>query len=492
MSQVGSIMKGTPTLYEVPGLKKCQPWSMPSLASIPHARGRVTHIPPINRVPPEVLALVFLHSTPIQLLDATPDTRSMPVVLSHVCSYWRVVAIDLPQLWLWLSLTSCTIKHKHYRMEFAQAYATRAKGMGMVIHYRDAEADPDLSIEYFDAIIKGRGAKVARAEERCYCALDFIIARIRDIRVLELFIGHASARRLSSISPGSPVSLSNLVVRFLEGGAQTRVLANLYASSPRINSLTWGSDVGICTVPAPLYVPWTQLATAHLYDSPITNEAFLDMMASGHNLKDVSVRLTCDTLPLVPFQRRITQNALESLTIRSDDPLDDAFDNIHFPALRQLFLWSNSQNVHAWPCKDVRSLCHFLAGVSPGLDSFRLTPGGNITEDALIRIISLPQMATLTSLDVRLSLGISDLLFTRLTPLSGRTPLLPYLQELLVAKCATDDGTVGRLVRLRQGHAYPLHYLDIAYVRQQEGMHGEDIAEFRKLQGYGYYVRHSY
>ncbi|TRM63146.1 hypothetical protein BD626DRAFT_569194 [Schizophyllum amplum] len=229
-----------PSKYTYSGLPEYQPpWSMPSLPSIPHVhRGRGPYTPPISRLPPEVLSLAFLHTTPFQLSDATTSPRAMPVVLSHVCSYWRAVAIDLPHLWLWLSLSSCPTRYDHCRMELAQVYMDRAKGMGMVVHYRDTEADMDSQQESFRAYCLGMGVRCARAEERCFCALDLIIARIAEIRVLELVVGHASIFRLCAIPLLSLTSLRNLTVWFLEGGEAVRTLSNL-VSSPAIRHLTW-------------------------------------------------------------------------------------------------------------------------------------------------------------------------------------------------------------------------------------------------------------
>lgn len=476
-----------PTAHTCSALPAYQPWSVPSLPSIPHIpRGRGPYTPLINLLPPEILALMFLHTTPTQLFDAMPDVRAMPIVLSHVCSYWRDVAVDLPHLWLWLSLSSCPTKHRHHYMELARAYMDRAKGMGMVIHYRDAEADTHS----FRAFPSGQGVKCAPADERCFCALDLIVSRIAEIRVLELYIGHASVARLSSIPSSSVTSLRNLVIRFLEGGERTRLLSNLYMSSSTIRRVTWSTYFGVCTIPPPVCVPWTQLDAVHLYESPITITTFLDMLASGQNLTDVSVRLSPDARRLIPLQERIIQDALQTLMVYGEDYLDDAFNYIHLPSLRHLTLHSRMDQVHSWPFADELSLYHFVGGINPSLESFKLTPGGIMTENGFMNILSLPQMSRLKKLDFRLS-RISDSFFMHMKP-GPSIPILPHLEMLRVAKCATTDGVVGRMMRSRHKYCYPLRHLDMAFMRQEQGLHLQDAAEFRRLRMYGIYARDAY
>ncbi|TRM61061.1 hypothetical protein BD626DRAFT_89333 [Schizophyllum amplum] len=488
----GMGVHAPPSKYIYSGLPKYQsPWSMPSLPSVPHVhRGRGPYTPPISRLPPEVLSLMFLHTTPLQLSDATPGPRTMPVVLSHVCSYWRAVAIDLPHLWLWLSISSCPTRHEHRRMELAQAYMNRAKGMGMAIHYRDAEADMDSEPESFRAFSLGMGVRCARTDERCFCAIDLIVARIAEIRVLELVVGHASIFRLSAIPPSSLTSLRNLTVWFLEGGEAVRALSNLYLSSPGIRHLTWAPYLRACTIPPPPTVPWAQLDTVHLYKVSITITDFLNMLAIGQQLKDVFVRLAPDPLPFKPLQQRICQRMLETLAVDAEDPLDDAFNHLHLPSLRDFTLQSLMDQQHVWPFYDPLSLYHFVEGITPGLESFELSPGGTMMEDALIQILSLPQMSRLKRLHLRLSL-VSDIFFSHLKVAPER-PILQHLQELRIAKCVTKDGTIGHMIRSRHKYSYPLRHLHISFMRQEEGLHQRDRAEFRRLRGYGLYIRDSY
>ena len=51
--------------------------------------------------PPEIIGEVFLHSLPDNILERRqPSVRIAPMLLCHVCSNWRSIALRLPQLWM--------------------------------------------------------------------------------------------------------------------------------------------------------------------------------------------------------------------------------------------------------------------------------------------------------------------------------------------------------------------------------------------------------
>lgn len=466
-----------------------QIWSMPPLPSVPASASSGEYGPAINRLPSELLSLIFVDALSIQLCDATPNKRAIPLVVSHVCQYWRVVAVGTPDLWRWLCLTACSSGRGHRRLELAKAYIDRSQGVGMTVSYRDAEVST-VFLDHWDVVVRRQGLKVPAADERCYCVLDLLIARIAEVRVLELIIGHASSARLSSIPLAAVSKIRNLVVRFLEGGERVHTLARLYASLPQLRRFTWASHMGVCSIPPPIHVPWPQLLVAHIDDSPLTHGTFLNMISSGQHLTEVRVRLSRDAQSPAPLRVRISQHALQSLTIYGDEPIDVALNGLHLPSLRTLSLRSNTFEAPAWPVVDARSLQYFIASISPGLDSLKLTPAPSITEKELLSILVLPQMATLTSLDVRLVI-VTDSLFALLHP-CHTAPLLPHLKELLVAKCATTDGTIADMITTRRQYGYPLQYVDIAFMRREEGLHPKDVAGFRRLESYGMFVGDRY
>lgn len=57
---------------------------------------------PVRRLPKEILKEIFVNCLPASI---TNNPRTAPLILSHICSFWRKVAIGIPQLWTALQLS---------------------------------------------------------------------------------------------------------------------------------------------------------------------------------------------------------------------------------------------------------------------------------------------------------------------------------------------------------------------------------------------------
>ncbi|KII90680.1 hypothetical protein PLICRDRAFT_106792, partial [Plicaturopsis crispa FD-325 SS-3] len=55
-------------------------------------------ISPLNRFPPELLSEIFIHCLPSRG-PSLPLHLHAPALLTHICSYWRSVAVTMPRLW---------------------------------------------------------------------------------------------------------------------------------------------------------------------------------------------------------------------------------------------------------------------------------------------------------------------------------------------------------------------------------------------------------
>ncbi|KDQ61992.1 hypothetical protein JAAARDRAFT_104759, partial [Jaapia argillacea MUCL 33604] len=55
---------------------------------------------PIRRLPPEVLSEIFQHFVTSDIIDLEPYERfCLPLRLTHICCYWRKLAMSTPSLW---------------------------------------------------------------------------------------------------------------------------------------------------------------------------------------------------------------------------------------------------------------------------------------------------------------------------------------------------------------------------------------------------------
>ncbi|KAJ7326270.1 hypothetical protein DFH08DRAFT_335794 [Mycena albidolilacea] len=98
-------------------------------------------LPPIRRLPPELLQMVFSFAVPdrFQLPLATRLTISA-IQLAHVCSYWRTVALDTSRLW-----TNIFIPPRHQSsIALLEFYSSHAKTSPLTVHFHRSLARPIL------------------------------------------------------------------------------------------------------------------------------------------------------------------------------------------------------------------------------------------------------------------------------------------------------------------------------------------------------------
>ncbi|CAE6363359.1 unnamed protein product [Rhizoctonia solani] len=120
-------------------------------ATINWARNCSNHLVPVNTLPPEVLSRIFqyalgpnnignMHRHP--RLNRTSDSRNTisSEVLSHVCSYWRKVALNSPHLWTRIDLSPCRAVSANL-LPRSENFALRAGGMPLEIYVTDPIGD---------------------------------------------------------------------------------------------------------------------------------------------------------------------------------------------------------------------------------------------------------------------------------------------------------------------------------------------------------------
>ena len=80
---------------------------------------------PINKLPPEVLTECFLHLAPYFPLTVGPsENQNEWIRVTHVCRYWRNVAINLSGLWDWIEFT---------RPEILEMYLNRSRSQQLSV-----------------------------------------------------------------------------------------------------------------------------------------------------------------------------------------------------------------------------------------------------------------------------------------------------------------------------------------------------------------------
>jgi hypothetical protein len=67
------------------------------LASLDHIQLDHCVVPPMNRLPIELVTKIFIHCLPDK--PVSPDRHRAPLLLGQICKHWRTMALAMPLLW---------------------------------------------------------------------------------------------------------------------------------------------------------------------------------------------------------------------------------------------------------------------------------------------------------------------------------------------------------------------------------------------------------
>ncbi|KAJ7230270.1 hypothetical protein GGX14DRAFT_410316 [Mycena pura] len=107
---------------------------------------------PLRRIPPEVLAEVFLWSLPPGCGDYNLDVKKSPGVLTHVCSRWRTVALSTSSLWSRILITyhAGNDSSSAYPLPLVKAHIQRSGSQQLAVTFRGCEtSDWEPQVEVF-------------------------------------------------------------------------------------------------------------------------------------------------------------------------------------------------------------------------------------------------------------------------------------------------------------------------------------------------------
>ncbi|KAI5835244.1 hypothetical protein K523DRAFT_228651 [Schizophyllum commune Tattone D] len=424
-------------------------------------------LPPIARLPTELLSLIFFASAYRDDPLDRPflDRDFVPFKLTQVCARWRDIAVDLPLLWQRFELRPCVGLGNHQAL--ARLCAERARGLGLTVAYHE------LSLAKCGGTWANDTTGLPVDVEFCDCPLGFIIACIDQIKVLLVSVGERSVFRLAT-DIGSPVStLERLGMVFHRHTREPELLVNLY-SGPKVVDLLWNTlELGAAphVLEFPGNAPWHQLVNLEVLGRRLRQNKFLDILEGATSLQSVSATLDGAISSAAQFRRPICHKALRSVTVEGDGPLDLVFSKCSLPALRELALlvisrpdqWDDSP---AWPFWQPRSmLLQVVAQAESGLERLCIGSCGTIDESILSECLQLPQMSTMLELSLATTRPsvITERLISLFHPAQRGPVLMPDLRALLLAGCATADGVIADMLLARRARTDRLAFVSVEY-----------------------------
>jgi len=406
-----------------------------------------SHLAPtqwMHCLPVEILTEIFLFCLVPKTgpLSTPPSVCSSqaPLLLCHVCSSWRQLALQTPALWTSLTikvLPEDTLVVAERHSESASCWFSRSKShlieleIGQYAYLQLEEYEDIYSANFMIELVRPQAERI---RSLCLSFQDFhdlcCVLQYQDRE--ESLPHHAwSFPNLEYLTLNlHPYDTDN------DGGSGNRVLTAL-ESMPKLrtvvlNYVTMSNEPNI-------NLPWAQLTclvmenvTESLWRILLTQCPALETGCFAYAERDPE-----ETLPTVD----VILKRLNSLALDFHHPSDPSiFDGIHLPALRELSLYMTDPiTSFAWTAPEHMFLQ--LAFVT------KLTLGKEISARATINLFRA--MTNVTTLSIEFSIvHIADV-FAALT-LGGRTDetLLPKLDAIWVQTSSICGHEVSNVVSI--------------------------------------------
>ncbi|KAJ7464631.1 hypothetical protein FB451DRAFT_1179748 [Mycena latifolia] len=295
-----------------------------------------TALAPHKRLPPEVLAIIFVNcvATPIIL---PPPSQEPALALAGTCRSWRNIILNIPNLWsnIFLDFNSCPKPVE--LLEYAKLWLSRSENSLITLRNSTSRwSERSLQKANIDPIVDLVAPYVTRCREI-------------DMRFLEASIDDFFTFPAGSIERLEVLYLETLgfSMPFIHASGEP---LDVFRSAPRLRRVLFSTD--LCSIdPHALGLPWGQLTALHFiatYIPPLAMHAILresaalrecsfsiiqldDALATALDrlpectlpaLRSLMVEFSPETVDYAPFLRPLVLPALTDLELR---PLEAGF-----------------------------------------------------------------------------------------------------------------------------------------------------------------------
>ncbi|KAK7027240.1 hypothetical protein VNI00_015329 [Paramarasmius palmivorus] len=271
-------------------------------------------VPPLLRIPVEIHVLIFDHCVRNDTVGHVFSKRSMPWVLSQVCTQWRAVCLSTPFLW---ALVRMNTRHGH-SPDMLRAWLERSRPLPLSFF---ASFDPTNSLESHQQL------------------LDLFIRESHRWRIMDFVFDSQDQlyHQLSTVDPYLPLLLSSrikvkLIDTLTSGNHQVHVW-----HTPRLKQAVFYVTRESQRPTMEIIPSWVQLEELTWYPSNLSR--FLDHGSTFRHLRYCRLDVADDAPPTVQQRRPryITMPHLQHLDIcgRFRTVLT-ILDSLTLPALQYL------------------------------------------------------------------------------------------------------------------------------------------------------------
>ncbi|KAJ6512038.1 hypothetical protein C8R47DRAFT_677448 [Mycena vitilis] len=383
-------------------------------------------ISPIDTLPVELLVEIFTRAIRVSRSDRSLHIQDA-FRISHICSYWREVAIGTPGLWA----GPLDIDYHRGSWELVDAYTEGLRTW----FARSAPLAIPLTLT---GMRSGMCTKIC---PRVTAELLKIAPRWRALR----FVQSAPPSFIRRLAEGSLASLEELKFNKILGSfaePDPTITSAFSTRAPRLRKLTMPAN---CEIP----MPWSQLTHLVLTgrDSPHIS---LNMLAQCPRLDTASLEAAAWSVPPPPRTEMITLNHLRALTLKfgsygatpSQNPLIALLDSIDAPALKDLCVAGSYPEAMPW----VEARFTPFQRRSPNITQLELSWAG-LTPNNLCAALRHAPSLTRLKLDYCPSC-IDDTSLHALSYKHDAEYPVPFLRELVIHRMTGSGFTPDVLARM--------------------------------------------
>lgn len=393
-------------------------------------------MPPINRLPVEILGEIFMQFLQLgdfewpregHFISVSSKWIASPMILGQVCGYWRSVAISTPSLW-------CSI-----------AVLDPVKSdIPTIRTWLERAAPHPLNIWFEDSFHTDR-----HRQKVTNSIISLFLEHHRSWRHIYFDVFGYAIKPLINIR-GAPPMLESADIQLRESDGENHMnfdvdsLWRIIHSSPRLSQVNWHRTYANVRQ-FPTHIPWNRLKKLNLLHRFKTGElcAIVEQCTQIEELHIQSVEFPSTS----PSSTPIRLLHLRYLTIHAKTSLHAVFNRLLTPALEMIAI------TYALPGEDYRGAWEFgdfLRRSFCSLKSFSFyDPHG---EDVLGFLFhSQRQMDLLEALSVGTSLSPETIAALTLNS-SSEFQLLPRLKMLTLPISCTSQDIVPMISSRLPGH----------------------------------------
>lgn len=275
---------------------------------------------PIRMLPMEVIREIFTQCLEVSNYDCVASI-SIPLYLTHVCSSWRTIAINKPDLWTHISVVIENDDNKPGWPAIVKLWVERSKELPL--SFRIQESDTHNHLKNPNSVF--------------FCILDILTPQSHRWKSVELVNRNFQAvgeiewfRKLPERREFPVLESLTLQTRKLDTKEATRI-TEMMRASPRLHTVTWMVKTAL-SMP---FLPWGQLTHLTLI--------FISSLGEAQNIVRNSplLQMLDISIQLLPAQSdlegmTITHTNLRTVYLSCAGNLVPLFDSFTFPNVRDL------------------------------------------------------------------------------------------------------------------------------------------------------------